>query len=296
MAKINVIELHSLQYWSTATNTWVDLYAQNGSGDVVSLGPSSTHTVSLFNKGIGQGLNPANPFSYSITWDYFEVNDGSGVTEEWTLFYTGTPPAGTNLLPSTIKSLRIRYKLRVVDDSDPVNVWEPTQWYYQIIQGAYPTDHITYSNTITTGPFAPTVIVKLPGISNTMVTNSTTLFSWMTVLNNWTLRWRRPDGSEREYAPSSISILGTYASTDPNFNGAYVSLRLVFPTLMVGQSGTHTLTVSFLPNDQQVAGFVDFADVHTWTAVIQAYTPSMSDPLLMSFDQHVFMTITFASS
>jgi hypothetical protein len=296
MAKIKQIRLRDLQYWDTVTSTWKDLYAVDTAVETErSLGVGSQYSVAVYDAGAGAGLDPDQPYSYGINWDYFSVDDGLGTSDEWTLFYTGTPPEGTKLLVSTIKSLKIRYKISVTDDSDPANTWDPGTQYYQIISGAYPADHISYSGVITTGPFAPSINVKLPGISNTMVTNSATLFSWAADVNNWKVTWKRPDGTERLFTPSNAQVIGTYASSDANYAGAYVYIRLTLPTIMVGQSGAHILSTSFLPNDQQTSGFLDFADTHTWTAVITAYSPSMEDPLLMSFDKTVFMTINFSA-
>jgi hypothetical protein len=295
MAKIKQIRLRDLQYWDTITNTWKDLYAVDTAVQTErSLGVDSQYSVAVYDAGAGPGLDPDQPFNYGINWDYFDVDDGMGTSEEWTLFYTGLPLEGTHLLADTIKSLKIRYKISATDDSEPANTWDPGTQYYQIISGAYPADHIYYTGTITTGPFAPTIDVKLPGISNTMVTNSATLFSWAAEVNNWKVTWKRPNGTERLFTPSDVQVLGTYNSAEANFSGAYVRIKLTLPTIQVGQSGTHTLTTSFLPNDQLSSGFLDFDDTYTWTAVITAYSPSMEDPLLMSFDKTVFMTINFA--
>jgi hypothetical protein len=297
MAKIKQIRLKHLQYWDTVTSTWNDLYAVDTAvGTERSLGVGSQYSVAVYDAGTGAGLDPAQPFNHGMLWDYFSVDDGMGTSDDWTIFYTSTPPEGTKLLDSTIKSLKIRYRISVTDDSEPANIWSPIDLYYQIISGAYPADHISYSGVITTGPFAPTIYVKLPGISNTMVANSATLFSWAADVNNWKVTWKRPDGTERLFTPSNAQVVGTYASSDANFSGAYVYMKLTLPSIMVGQSGVHTLTTSFLPNDQQTSGFLDFADTHTWTAVITAYSPSMEDPLLMSFDKVVFMTINFAAA
>ena len=297
MATIKKIRLTDLMFYNTVTHIWENLYAVDTAvATERDLGPGSQYKPVLYDAGAGTGLDPAAPYNYGLNWDYFAIDDGTGISEEWTLFYTGIPHEGTHLLASTIKSLRVRYKIEVEDDSDPANTFAPNQYYYQIIGGAYPADHILYMGTITTGPFAPTAYVKLPGISNTMVPNAALLFSWLTDVNNWKMVWKRPDLSEREFTPSSAIISGVYDSTDVNYNGAYVNVKLTFPTLMVGQSGSHTLTISMLPNDQQTSGFTAFADVNTWTAVITAYSPTMEAPLLMSFDKTLFMTINFAPS
>lgn len=294
MAKIKQIRLKDLQYWDTVTSTWKDLYAVDTAVETErSLGVGSEYSVAVYDAGAGAGLDPAEPFNCGINWDYFSVDEGLGTSEEWTLFYTGTPPEGTKLLDSTIKSLKIRYQISVTDDSEPANTWSPGTQYYQIISGAYPADHISYAATSTTGPFAPTIFVRLPGISNNMVGNSATLFSWAADVNNWKVTWKRPDDTEKSFTPSTAQVFGTFPSSDANFNGAFVYMKLTLPSIQVGQSGEHILTTSFLPNDQQYSGFHDFADTHTWIAVITAYSPSMEDPLLMSFDKSVFMTINF---
>lgn len=294
MAKIKQIRLKDLQYWDTVTSTWKDLYAVDTAVQTErSLGVGSQYSVAVYDAGTGAGHDPDQPFSQGINWDYFSVDDGLGISEEWTLFYTGLPLEGTKLLSSTIKSLKIRYKISVTDDSDPANTWSPVTLYYQIISGAYPADHISYAGTITTGPFAPTIYVKLPGISNNMVANSANLFSWAAEVNNWKVTWKRPNGTERDFTPTNAQVVNTVPSNDPAFAGAFVYMKLTLPSIQVGQSGVHILTTSFLPNDQQSSGFLDFDDTHTWTAVITAYSPSMEDPLLMSFDKTVFMTINF---
>lgn len=297
MANIKQIRLKDLQYWDTVTSTWNDLYAVDTAVQTErSLGVGSQYSVAVYDAGAGPGLDPAQPFNYGMLWDYFSVDDGSGTSDEWTIFAPDPIAEGSKLLASTIKSLKIRYRISVTDDSDPANTWSPVTLYYQIVSGAYPADHISYSGVITTGPFAPSISVRLPGISNTMVANSATLFSWAADVNNWKVTWKRPDGTERLFTPSNAQVLGTFASSDDNFSGAYVFVKLTLPFIMVGQSGAHILTTSFLPNDQQISGFLDFADTHTWTAVITAYSPSMEDPLLMSFDKAVFMTINFAAA
>lgn len=293
--KIKRINLIDLMYWDTVTRAWRPLYAKDpATGTEQSLGPSADHCVSLYMATSGgDGLAPDAPYNYGINWRRFDVLDQFAVSEDWTIFDSEEPTPDTRLLPFKAKSVRIRYKLSMTDDADPANTYTPSQYYYQIVNGAYPTDHITYTGTITTGPFAPTVYVKLPGISNNMVPYASSLFSWLTNARNWSMEWKHPDDSIREYIPSTVSIQGIYESDDPNFDGAYINMKLVFPTLMVGQSGTHTLTISVLPNDQETGGFHVFADKHTWTAVITAYEPSMADPLLMSFDDTLFMSIWF---
>lgn len=292
--KIKKIRFTDLMYWETATRTWKDLYALDpATSNEVILGPGATHQISFYDAGSLQGLDPTQNFLNAIRWDRFQVADTVGVvTDGWTIFKEEGVPE-SKLIPDKVKSLRIRYKLAAHDDSDPVNVYAPNQYYYMIVSGAYPADHITYTGAITTGAFAPTVYIKLPGVNNSMVPDSANLFTWLTDVRNWCLEWRRPDGSLRSFAPNSATITGTYGSIDENFNGAYVELKLPFPTLMIGQSGTHVLTMSFLPNDQQSSGFHVFADTHTWTAVLTAYEPSMRDPLLLSFDKGLFMSIEF---
>ena len=292
--KIKMLHLIDLMYWNTTERKWQDLYAKNANGgSEVSLGPGSNHRPSLYDAGAGAGLAPDAPYNIGMNWTRFSVRDNSAVSTGWTIFDSEEPTPDTKLIPHKTKSVRIRYKLWMSDDSDPANTYSPNQYYYQIVNGAYQTDHITYTGTITTGPFAPNIYVKLPGFSNEMVPFASELFSWLVDKNNWSMEWKRPDDTIRTFTPNNVDITEIQNTGDPAYSGAYIKLRLRFPTLMIGQSGTHTLTMSFLPNDQETVGYHVFADTHTWTAVITAYEPSMADPLLMSFDDTLFLTIKF---
>jgi hypothetical protein len=288
---IKLIELTELSYWDNAATpkVWKPLQVSDGTLNY-SVGPGSQMGIVLYNAGLGNGLIPTADFSQNIAWDYLQVNDGSGITGDWTIFGASAP-----LIATTVPSLKIRYRLKVTDMADPANVFQPTTMYYQIIKAGYPTDHITYSSGGTTGPWAPIITVYLPGISNTMVAGASALHSWLTQLANWQIEWMRPDFSSRVLQPLSISVTVADNAT-ANYGGARVSVIMTLPSLAVGQSGAHTLAVSLLPNDQDISGgFFKFADGHTWTATITPLTPSIKDPLYISFDVNTFMSIDFGT-
>jgi hypothetical protein len=156
MAKIKKIRLTDLMFYNTVTHRWENLYAVDTAvGTERDLGPGSQYKPVLYDAGSRPGLDPDAPYNCGLNWEYFDIDDGTGVSEEWTLFYTGTPPEGTHLLADTIKSLRVRYKNEVEVDSDPANTFAPKQYYYQIINGAYPPDHFLYMGNITPALLPP---------------------------------------------------------------------------------------------------------------------------------------------
>jgi hypothetical protein len=293
MANITKIHLTDLEYYDTATSAWVDLCAVDEYVSTErSLGPRGLgYRIILFNNP-STPHHPPRPFSRQITWNDFEVEDPQGaVSDSWTIF--ANPVAeGSKLILDTTPSVKIRYKLHVEDDSDPMNAYSPDTLYYQIISAQYPADHITYTGVSSSQPFIPTVNCRLPGISNTMVAGSVGLFSWFTRQDVWQLKWIRPDLSERTYGPTSVSLTTWPAATGP-YGGAMLVASLVFPQIQLQTSGTHVLELSLIPNDIQSGGEFWFADNHTWTATLTAYTPGMDDPLVMSFDKIVFMEINF---
>lgn len=299
MANIIAIELYDIQWYRTVAGGgeavgWRDLWAydQEQTGLEHSLGVNSTHCISLYSDSTG--FTPGN-LDVSVNWEYAAVNDGSGVTEGWTLFYnTGPFPGTAHLKPDTTKSLKIRYKLRAIDATS--TVYKPNQWWYQIVNAEVAADHITYAGTSQTGSWAPIITVTLPGLTNTMVTDSVSLFSWLGDVTNWQLVWTMPDSTTRTFRPTAATATATTSQLPGTpYDGAAVTTKLTFPQLAVGQSGTHTLTLSLLPNDQFTNGWHEFTDGHSWVANITANMPSQTDALLLSFDTGVSLTINFAT-
>lgn len=299
--KLTKIYLTDLQRWNGTQ--WVNLHAVTGGmgASPEDLGPSSGNKVVLFpfmsQAGLGAGFadehDPAQAFQQTIDWDSLKVQiaDGAG-TLGWTIF--GADPL---LVPTNAVSVKIRYKLMVHDNAEPANVYSPNALYYQIIKASHPANHITYTGMVPTGVFTPIAVVRLPGITNTMVANSVSLFSWMKDVANWRLTWTKPGGQTRTYTPNNVTVSGTNKDeANPEYGGATVDLTMNFPQINVAHSGNHKLELEFLPNDQQTGGFHLFADSETWVAVVTAYTPSMEDPLMMSFDKTLFLEISFAES
>lgn len=297
MANIIAIELYDLQWYCTDSGGapavgWNDLWAYDPqTGVEQSLGVNSTYCISLYSDPIGFAIGNRE---LSVNWEYLFVNDGSGVTEGWTLFYTNTPPAGaTHLKSDMTKSLKIRYKLRAIDATP--TPYEPNQWWYQIVNAAVAPDHIAYAGTSQTGSWTPIITVTLPGLTNAMVDNSVSLFSWLADEANWELEWTRPDLTTRTSRPTAAVVTATtIQATGTPYDGAAVTTKLTFPLLTVGQSGEHTLKLSLLPNDQFNNGWHEFTDGHSWVATITANMPSQTDALLLSFDTGVSMTINIA--
>jgi hypothetical protein len=299
MANIIAIELYNLQWYRTVAFGdeavgWRDLWAydQEQTGVEYNLGVGSTHCISLYSDPVG--FAPGNR-DVGVDWAHATVNDGSGVSDGWTLFYnTGPYPGSTHLKPDTTKSLKIRYKLRAIDATS--TVYQPNQWWYQIVNAEVAADHITYAGTNVTGSWAPTIIVTLPGLTNTMVTDSVSLFSWLGEEENWELCWTMPDSTTRFFRPTAAVVTGTtFQTIGGPYDGAAVITSLTFPLLAVGQNGTHTLKLSLLPNDQFTNGWHSFTDDYTWTANITVNMPSQTDALLLSFDTGVSLTINFAT-
>lgn len=299
MANIIAIELYDIQWYRTVAGGgeavgWRDLWAydQEQTGLEQNLGVGSTHCISLYSNPTG--FAPGNK-EVGVDWQYATVNDGYGVTDGWTLFYTNTPPAGaTHLKSDMTKSLKLRYKLRAIDAT--LAVYQPNQWWYQIVNAAVAADNITYAGTSQTGSWTPTITVALPGLTNTMVTDSVSLFSWLGDETNWQLVWTMPDSTTRTFRPTAATVTATTnQGTGTPYDGAAVTTKLTFPLLPVGQSGTHTLKLSLLPNDQFTNGWYDFTDGHSWVANITVNMPSQTDALLMSFDTGVSLTINIAT-
>lgn len=296
MANITKILLTDLEYYNTATSAWTGLWAVDEYVQTERyLGPrGSGYRIILF-KNTDTPHDPANPFTRQITWHDFEVEDPQGaVSDSWSIF-ANPVGEGSKLILDTTPSVKIRYRICVEDDSDPMNTYWPDTLYYQIISAQYPADHITYTGVSSSQPFIPTVLCKLPGISNTMVTGSAGLFSWFTRQDVWQLKWIRPDLSERTYGPTSVNLTTQPSNLllFPEYGGATLYASLIFPQIQLQTSGTHVLELSLIPNDIQSGGEFWFTDKHTWVATLTAYTPGMDNPLVMSFDDLVFMEINF---
>lgn len=297
MANIRSIEMYDVMYYkTTAPAGWTNLWAydQNYTNSEQNLGPGGTHSISLYSSPTG--FAPAEGRAVGMLWDWLDINDGSGVTEGWTIFDDPSYPAGiTHLLTAAQASVKIRYKLRAVD-ATPV-AYEPNEYWYQIVNATHADDHITYAGGSTTGTWAPIVTLKLPGVNNTMVgPNSVGLFSWLGKEENWELLWTLPDNSTHTFRPNTAVVNGTtneLAGTP--YDGAGVEIKLSFPVIPVGTSGPHTLKLFLLPNDQMTGGFHEFDDDYRWTAVITVNNPYMDDPLMLSFDTGVTMNISFST-
>lgn len=296
MANIRSIEMYDVMYYdTTAPARWKNLWAYDQNNFLEQdLGPSGTYSISLYSSPTG--FDPAQGREVGMAWDWLEINDGSGVTEGWTIFgdptYPGEP---THLLTTGQASVKIRYRLRAVD-ATPVT-YEPNEYWYQIVNATHAVDHITYAGTSTTGTWAPTITLKLPGVNNSMAGNdSAGLFSWLGIQENWKLTWTPPDNRTRIFTPNTAVVLGT--TNEPAgtpYDGAGVTMALSFPIIPVGTSGTHKLTLSLLPNDQTSNGFYEFDDDYTWVATITVNNPYMGDKLMLSFDTGVTMNISFAT-
>lgn len=289
---IKRIELYDIQYWNHSNNSWKPLYVCDDNETPLSVGPGANTSIVLYDAGAGSGYDPTNPFTHTMDWNWLSVNDGSGLTEGWFAFDPAS--VGAPMIPAKTVSVKIRYKLRVIDMGDPENTYQPSEYYYQIIKASHPADNIAFGSGGTTGPWKPVITVGLPGISNVMVPNAAALFGWLSTPANWIVTWERPDGTTRILGPISNPTITTSASSTTEYQGALVNITMEIPTLQIAQSGTHKLTVSLLPNSQQSGGFHAFADTHSWTATITALTPSIGDPLYLSFDTNTFMTIEFA--
>lgn len=288
---IKLIELFGLQVWNNSSGKWEDLTAKNSESMLASLGPKKGHSIVLYNAGVGTGLDPVRTFKQAMDWKAFAVNDGTAITDGWSIF---GDEAG--LLISDAVSIRIRYYLRVTDmNTGTPGVFSSNEMYYQIIKVSHPVDHIQFSSGGEAGPWAPMVTVSLPGISNKMVSDSDTLFSWLSNSANWQAHLKLPNGEIRKYSVTNPTVK-TGDSAEPEYEGAVATVDFRLPMLQVAQSGSYTLTISLLPNAQGSGGYHVFDDVYAWTATITAMSPSMSDPLYLSFGTNTFMVIDFAQS
>jgi hypothetical protein len=297
MANIRSIEMYDVMYYdTTAPARWKNLWAYEQLGTFIEhdLGPGSNYSISLYSDPTG--FDPGQGREVGMAWDWLHINDGSGVTEGWTIFgdptYPGEPE---HLLTVDQASVKIRYKLRAVDATP--QPYEPNEYWYQIVNATHAVDHITYAGTSTTGTWAPIVTLKLPGVNNAMVgTNSVGLFSWLGIEENWELLWTLPDNSTRTFRPNTAVVNGTTNElAGAPYDGAGVEIKLSFPVIPVGMSGTHTLKLSLLPNDQTSNGFYQFDDDHSWVATITVNNPYMGDKLMLSFDTGVTMNISFST-
>lgn len=289
---IKLVELYGLQSWNNVLRKWEDLNASNESAVVTSLGPKTENSIVLYDAGSGPGLNPVNPLKQSLDWKRFDVNDGGAITGGWNIFES--PGVTVGVISQDAVSVKIRYSLRVTDMNTPAGVYVSQEMYYQVINASHPKDHIAFSSGSTTGPWAPTVSVTLPGISNAMVKDSEALFSWLASPLHWQAELKMPSGDTRRYSPTANPTIKTADSDEPTLDGAMAIVEFRLPMLQVSQSGQYTLTVSLLPNAQGSGGFHKFADAYTWTSTITAMSPSMSDPLYLSFETNTFMVIEFA--
>lgn len=296
--KITKIFLTDLQYW--AGNKWASLQCIDPAiNSLVDLGPNSNNKIQIFPYHTGSGPiimhedhDPDTTYQHAIDWSSLQVYQEETQSHGFTIF-----GEDNGLIGNDVTSIKIRYKLECWDNAIPPNIISPNSLYYQIVRAGYPSDHITYLGMVPSGMFTPQVRIYLPGISNDMVANSSSLFTWMARNENWKLKWSRPGGINRTLVPSSVSIENTQPDTaNPEYGGATVRLNLLFAAINVAHPGQHRLELQFLPNDQQSGGFHLFADDETWTAIITAYTPSMEEPLLMSFDKTLFLEISFAAS
>lgn len=302
--KLTKIYLTDLQRWDG--DRWVGLVAapsgQAQGSSPESLGPESDNKVVLFphitqmqmgGPGLPDEHDPAQEFQQTIDWGNLKVQIADGAPSlGWTIF--GIDPL---LVGNDAPSVKIRYKLEVHDNASPPNVYSPNTLYYQIIKASHPADHIMYIGMVPSGVFTPVALVRLPGITNTMVANSASLFSWMKNTANWRMRWTKPGGHTRVYSPDLVTVGEPYKDEEnPEYGGSAVDTTLRFPQINIAHSGNHKLEIQFLPNDQQTGGFHLFDDDETWVAVVTAYTPSMEDPLQLSFEKTIFLKISFAES
>lgn len=288
---VKKLELVNLYYLDSATGQWRGLYAATGEGPAVSFADGTNNSILIYDNASGFYLEGLPPITAGHKWTNFFAVIGAETSDLWTIFSDTI----TGLLPEDSVSVKIRYQLRLTDNSQTPVVITPPTLYYQIVNAAYPADHISVTGTASTGPCYPVATIDLPGISNSMVANAAELFGWITNPLNWQVSHTAPSGRTRVIGVSNITLNLSDSSIE-EFEGAQARLTLYINSMNIVLNGTHTLTFSLLPNSQDTNGFHVFADTHTWTANVTILTPSLTERLYYAFDSTVFMEFNFTNS
>lgn len=224
--EINLVEVSS---WDNASSKWIGLKYDPGSGvaDLLKL--------QAYKSASGEVMSSKQ---LNVNWDSF--SDGTNTT--CTIF-------GASLIATSIKSVRLRYKVQVVsDDPDVGDVVSVSEDYaYMMVKMDFGDNSVEddIPSVVDGGKLEAVLSVKFPSFTNAMV--GTDLAETLVEFHekaNWSARWKHPDNTSEYITIDSIETGAAGSSTVPAHSGfgSIVDLTMVLPVL---KDGTHTLKIFF---------------------------------------------------
>lgn len=225
--EINLVEVSS---WDNASSKWIGLKYDPGSGvaDLLKLQAYKSASGELMSS---KQLN--------VNWDSF--SDGTNTT--CTIF-------GASLIATSIKSVRLRYKVQVVsDDPDVGDVVSVSEDYaYMMVKMDFGDNSVEddIPSVVDGGEVAAGLIVEFPSFTTAMVGSALEeTLSEFEDKGNWSFEWTTPDGESKEYSAEKASILSSPGvSVVPAHAGFGASVQMNVK-LPVNMDGVHTLKISF---------------------------------------------------
>jgi hypothetical protein len=280
---IKKVKLTEIQRWNGTTSSWVSLYGKSGASaeEIITEVTGYEDTT---------GVASSSPLPITINWASFK----SKVTVGYTIFgSTG------NLLATTLKSIKIRYKIETTSSEVSNPVQTTPNYFYQIIKLSFPdTGGVSGISTTPTGTYTASIKVRVPALILAALPSGQSVagvHAYLAAAANWRIDYLAPNaGSLASLTPSNASIGadGT-ASGDANYGGHYIEVTLTCQ-ITLSTSGAFAIDIYFNPNDGGNWSAV-CATIYG-TATVQAHVGSQSAPIIYSVDESTTISITFTSS
>lgn len=286
MANVIKAEMISIARWDNSISAWVNVYGKKSGGSATKF-----DEVVLYDNTTGQPTT--SKLTASINWASFSIAGTSG--------YTLFDPSDALMIPSTTKSIKLRYKMRTTTDAASNAVVTSDNYYYQMINCDTPNttagSGITGVPATATSTLNITVVVQFPSFTQAMFTNTGQTLSNVQAYLGQSAKWKcwytAPTGATTEYVPSTVSVSSTPTANSVNaeYGGYSVSVSLTF-SLPITQSGSYAVNIGFLPNDGGTWEDVAFA---SGTATVSSIGGTPEYLVVYSFNSDVTVDIAFTT-
>ena len=176
---IKMVKLTNLQKWNGSA--WVALYAK-------ALEVAIITEVTVYENATG--VSSASPLPITIDWSNFISN---GVPNQ-TIF-----GSDANLIVTTVKSIKIRYKIETTSSEIMNPTLTSPDYFYQIIKLSFPTtDAVTGISIYPTGTYNASIKVKVPALVLAALAsgqNVAGVHAYLADTANWRIDYLAPGAS-----------------------------------------------------------------------------------------------------
>ena len=289
MANLKRVLLSDVQWYDVSTGTWKDVQAVSPStGETaVSLGVGGSKAILYTNS---TPINMPTELTQSINWADFEIYLAADT--HYSIF-----GASLGRITVATKSPLLRYHIETTVYTTEDVVTTNSTWHYMMTKASFASNAFTGAGgTSAATDTTTTTSIKFwfPAIT-AGITNATAVAAQAALLqtiSNWKIYVLRPDGSTKEYTPSSITLGSPDTGTATDYGSAKISVSLS-ASISYPTDGSYVITVAFTSNDQDPAFAI--AGSQAITANVTMYTGS-TQQYIVSSDSDVSVTIAFAQA